>query len=58
MEKRRPRISATSVIIKKLPKVNNRPWGENSSNLVTLANMKIVSFAVNKLLFSQTSDLL
>jgi hypothetical protein len=27
---------ATSVIFKKLPKVNNHPLGENSSNLVTL----------------------
>jgi hypothetical protein len=29
-------ICATSVIFKKLPKVNNRPMSENSPNLVTL----------------------
>jgi hypothetical protein len=28
---------ATSVIFKKLPKVNNRPMGENSPHLVTLS---------------------
>jgi hypothetical protein len=31
------KIWATSVIFKKTPKVNNRPIGENSPNLVTLA---------------------
>jgi hypothetical protein len=36
-EKRSPKIRATSVIIKKLPKVNNHPIGENSPNLVTLS---------------------
>jgi hypothetical protein len=29
---------ATSVIFKKMLKVNNRPLGENSPNLVTLAS--------------------
>jgi hypothetical protein len=32
----KPKCSATSVIFIKLPKVNNRPIGENSPNLVTL----------------------
>jgi hypothetical protein len=31
-----PNIKATSVFFKELPKVNNRPMGENSPNLVTL----------------------
>jgi hypothetical protein len=30
------KICSTSVIFKKLPKVNDRPIGENSPNLVTL----------------------
>jgi hypothetical protein len=36
---------ATSVIFKKLPKVNNRPLGENSPNLVTLLQRPILNFA-------------
>jgi hypothetical protein len=31
-----PNMSDTSLILKELPKVNNRPLGENSPNLVTL----------------------
>jgi hypothetical protein len=31
-----PIVGATFVIIKKQPKVNNRPIGEKSPNLVTL----------------------
>jgi hypothetical protein len=31
-----PKICATSVTLKKLPKENNRPKSENSANLVTL----------------------
>jgi hypothetical protein len=31
---------ATSVIFGKLPKVNNRPLGENSPNLITLESAK------------------
>jgi hypothetical protein len=34
--KRSPQIWATVEIFKKLPKVNNRPKGENSPDLVTL----------------------
>jgi hypothetical protein len=34
--KKKPKLLATSVIIEKLPKVNNHPLGENSPNLVTL----------------------
>jgi hypothetical protein len=34
--KRTPIMRATSVIKKKLPKVNNHPIDENSANLVTL----------------------
>jgi hypothetical protein len=36
-----PRISATSVIFKPLPKENNIPIRENSPNLVTLAASKV-----------------
>jgi hypothetical protein len=37
-----PKICATSVIFKRMAKVNNRPSGENSPNLVTLlARLKI-----------------
>jgi hypothetical protein len=36
-----PQNVATFVIFKKLPKVNNRPLGENSPNLVTLFVRKI-----------------
>jgi hypothetical protein len=35
-EKSSPKIWATSIFIKKLPKINNHPMGENSPNLVTL----------------------
>jgi hypothetical protein len=35
-----PLICASSVIFLKLPKVNDRPMGENSPNLVTLASVK------------------
>jgi hypothetical protein len=31
-----PKIGASSVIFKKMPKVNNHPMGEYSPNLVTL----------------------
>jgi hypothetical protein len=37
MEKSSTKILAASVIFTKMPKVNNHPIGENSSNLVTLA---------------------
>jgi hypothetical protein len=37
VEIRSPKICSTSVILKPLPKDNNRPMGENSHNLVTLA---------------------
>jgi hypothetical protein len=33
---KKPKICATSVIFEPLPKVNNRPIGETSPNLVTL----------------------
>jgi hypothetical protein len=36
VKKRNPKVSATSVIFKKISKVNNHPMGENSPNLVTL----------------------
>jgi hypothetical protein len=36
VEKDGPKICATSLIFKPLPKVKNRPIGENSPNLVTL----------------------
>jgi hypothetical protein len=39
-------MRATSVIYKKLPKVNSRPLGENSPNLVTLLASKIVAEAL------------
>jgi hypothetical protein len=40
-----PKISATALIIEKLPKGNNRPIGENSPNLVTLlANSNYILF--------------
>jgi hypothetical protein len=35
-EKKLPKNSASFCYIKKLPKENNRPKGENSTNLVTL----------------------
>jgi hypothetical protein len=34
-----------SVIFIKLPKVNNRPMGENSANLVTLVKSNSVEFS-------------
>jgi hypothetical protein len=37
MEKRSQKVLATSVIYTKMLKVNNRPKGENSPNLVTLS---------------------
>jgi hypothetical protein len=37
MERSSTQMCTTSVIFRPLPKVNNRPWGENSPNLVTLA---------------------
>jgi hypothetical protein len=36
VEKSSLKICTTSVILKPLPKVNNRPIGENSPKLVTL----------------------
>jgi hypothetical protein len=36
VEKSSPNLCATSVIFETLPKVNSRPTGENSPNLVTL----------------------
>jgi hypothetical protein len=35
-EKSSPKICSTFVIFKPLPKANNRPMGEKSSNLVAL----------------------
>jgi hypothetical protein len=40
----------TSLILEKLPSVNNRPWGENSPNLVTLPPEHLRTF----ILFSGT----
>jgi hypothetical protein len=37
----------TSVIFKKLPKVNNYPLGENSPNLVTLPGLKSQALCFN-----------
>jgi hypothetical protein len=39
------KIWATSVFFQKLPKVNNRPLGENSPNLVTLLKTDITTGA-------------
>jgi hypothetical protein len=39
VEKRSPKILATSLISPKLANVNNHPKGENSPNLVTLQTM-------------------
>jgi hypothetical protein len=36
MVKSSPQIRATSLLFQKIAKVNNRPLGENSPNLVTL----------------------
>jgi hypothetical protein len=38
-EKCSPKIYATAVIFKTLPKENNRPIGKNSPNLVTLVGI-------------------
>jgi hypothetical protein len=38
VEKSSKNSLATTVMYKKLPKVNNRPTGENSPNLATLAD--------------------
>jgi hypothetical protein len=46
MEKSSPKICATSVNFKALPKVNNRPIVENSPNLVTLGEGGIVLLAL------------
>jgi hypothetical protein len=42
-----PKFRATSVILIKLPKLNDRPLGENSPNLVTL---------IVKLLFKKNAN--
>jgi hypothetical protein len=42
-----PKMWVTSVIFKKLPKVNNYPLGENSPNLVTLPGLKSQALCFN-----------
>jgi hypothetical protein len=44
VEKSSPRIFATSVIFNQLAKVNNRPMGKNTSNLVTLVARAATAF--------------
>jgi hypothetical protein len=46
MEKSSPLIRATSVISKKLSKVDNGPKGKNSPNLVTLVKTLCPPFLV------------
>jgi hypothetical protein len=56
VEKRSPKIFATSAIFKNLSKENNRPTDENSPNPVTLhAGPKKLSFFFAKLALSRTS---
>jgi hypothetical protein len=43
-EKSSPQVWSTTVVFKKLPKVNNSPIGEKSSNLVTLVPSKLFCF--------------
>jgi hypothetical protein len=43
VEKGSPKILATYVIFERLPRVNNRPIGENWANLVTLIRTSIFS---------------
>jgi hypothetical protein len=42
-DKSNPNIWATSVIVKKLPRENNQPKGENLPNLVTLIETETMS---------------
>jgi hypothetical protein len=42
LEKSSPKLWAISAIFQKLPKANNRPLGENSPNLVTLAPGSVI----------------
>jgi hypothetical protein len=44
VEKSSPIFLATFVIFLKLPRVNNRPMGENLPNLVTLLKITLVNF--------------
>jgi hypothetical protein len=44
------KICATSVISQKLPKINKRPKGENSTNRVTLHNISQTNQKKKKIL--------
>jgi hypothetical protein len=48
--KNSPKMSATSVIFKKIPKRTNRQMGENSPNLVTLLPVIVIGFCTFRLL--------
>jgi hypothetical protein len=55
VEKSSPKICATSEILQKLSKVNNRPMGKNSANLVTLSLTDIIGHfsPKNKIFFQR-----
>jgi hypothetical protein len=43
METKGPKMWPTKEIFKNLPKVSNRPTGENSPNLITLVENKLLN---------------
>jgi hypothetical protein len=62
VERSSPRIFATSVIVKNMPKENNHKIGENSPNLVTLLKSSIavlreVIYNLQKAVFSRDPDI-